>query len=153
MSLRACKVFERAVLVATVKCLANYESEHWPATYLIKYLQTDREKVPTREYFGSVIEIHFNEGNSKAKVQFWACCLEDHKNGGQHYHLSLKLSAPKKWKKVKERISSKHGIMVHFSDKHDQYIAAYRYLCKRDKDVFHSPNHPDLRNAKSPKTK
>ena len=43
--------------------------------------------------------------------------------------------------------------MVHFSDKHDQYIAACRYLCKRDKDVFHSPNHPDLRNAKSSKTK
>ena len=122
-------------------------------TYLITYSQADREKIPTREYFGSVIEKHFNEGTSKAKVQFWACCLEDHKDGGQHYHLSLKLSAPKKWKQVKERIASEQGIMVHFSDKHDHYIAAYRYVCKCDKDVFHSPNHPDLRNAKSPKTK
>ena len=121
-------------------------------TYLSTYSQANREKFPTRQCFGSVMERYFNEGKSKANAEFWACCLEEHKNGGQHYYLCLKLSAPKKSKAVKDRITSEQGIIVNFSDKHDQYIVAYRYLCKHDKDIFHSPNHPDLQNAKSTRT-
>ena len=121
-------------------------------TYLLTYSQANREKFPTRECFGSVMERYFNEGKSKANVEFWACCLEEHKNGGQHYYLCLKLSAPKKSKAVKDRITSEQGIIVNFSDKHDQYIVAYRYLCNHDKDIFHGPNHPDLQNAKSTRT-
>ena len=56
-------------------------------------------------------------------------------------------------KSVKEQIKSKHDIKVNFSDESLGYIAAYRYICKSDKEVLHSENHPDLRDICSPRTK
>ena len=41
-------------------------------------------------------------GPGKARVSHWACCLEEHREGSFHYHVSLKLSAPKKWLMVKK---------------------------------------------------
>ena len=46
-----------------------------------------------------------------------------------------------------------HKVSVHFSDNHDNYIAAYRYVCKTDDHVFHSVSHPDLNEVGSPRTK
>ena len=54
---------------------------------------------------------------------------------------------------MKEHLKSKHNINVHFSDKSLGYIVAYRYICKSDKEVLHSENHPDLRDIGSPRTK
>lgn len=119
-------------------------------SYLVTYAQADLSKFPTRESFGLMLEKHFNYtyakvlSKTKTKVLFWACCMEEHTTKGVHYHCSLKLSHSKKWKKVKEGIQNNEGIAVHFSSTHSQYIAAYRYVCKEDHNVFHSSNHPHL---------
>ena len=41
-------------------------------------------------------------------------------------------------------MKSDHRVSVHFSAKSLGYVAAYRYVCKSDKDVLHSADHPDL---------
>ena len=101
-------------------------------TYLITYSQADLLKFPSRKQFGKCIKTHFNKGSGKVKVQHWACSLEKHQNGGNHYHVALKLTGPKRWKSVKESITSSEGIVVNFSDQHDNYHSAYRYICKED---------------------
>ena len=65
--------------------------------------------------------------------------LERHQNGGNHYHVALKLTGPKCWKSVKESIPSSEVIVVNLSDEHDNYHSAYRYICKEDTSVHHSP--------------
>ena len=122
-------------------------------TYLVTYSQVDLNKFPTRQSFGEMLEEQFNAGSGKAKVSHWACCLEEHQDKRLHYHVSLKLTAPNKWLKIKNSIIKEHNVSVHFSDNHDNYIAAYRYVCKTDDQVFHSVSHPDLNEIGSPKTK
>ena len=121
--------------------------------YLITYAQADQEKFPTRESFGLKIAEAFNEGPSKVKVQHWACCREAHINGGFHYHCAVKMSGNKKWLSIKKKFENSHGIVLNFSDSHDHYISAYRYLCKSDSDVAHSEEHPNLKDISSPQTK
>ena len=53
---------------------------------------------------------------------------------------------------VKNTIAKEHNITVHLSDNHDNYIAAYKYVCKTDNQVFHSISHLDLSEIGSPKT-
>ena len=120
--------------------------------YLITYSQADLQRFPTRESFGNMVENEFNAGKSKVKVSHWACCKEAHKENGYHYHCCVKLTGVKKWSRVKDAIAKKYGIVVNFSD-HDQYIYAYRYVCKADRNVAHSDNHPDLSQVGSPRTK
>ena len=120
--------------------------------YLITYSQADEQKFPTRESFGKMLENEFNRGNSQVRVSHWACCKENHKENGFHYHCCLKLTGVKKWCHVKNNITKNYGIVVNFSD-HDQYIYAYRYVCKADRDVAHSDNRPDLSQVGSPRTK
>ena len=122
-------------------------------TYLIKYSQAALLKFPSRKQFGKHIKTHFNKGSGKVKVQHWACSLEKHQNGGNYYHVALKLTGPKRWKSVKESITSSEGIVVNFSDQHDNYHSAYRYICKEDTSVDHSKDHPNLENISSPRTK
>ena len=123
-------------------------------TYLVTYSQADRVKFPTRESFGQVVEKAFNAGSGKVGVDYWACCLEEHTNGGQHYHVSLKLTGTKRWSLAKNYLVENHGVTVHFSDSHDNYYySAYRYICKADTNVYHSNRHPNLQDVRSPKTK
>ena len=63
------------------------------------------------------------------------------------------MTGPKRWKSVKERISLKEGIVVNFSDNHDNYYSAYRYICKDDDSVHHSKYHTNLDNVASPRKK
>ena len=97
-------------------------------TYLITYSQAYLLKFPSREEFGKCIKNHFNKGSGKVKVQHWACSLEKHQNGRNHYHIVLKLAGPKRWKSVKEKITSTERIMVNFLDQHDNYHSPYRYI-------------------------
>lgn len=43
--------------------------------------------------------------------------------------------------------------MLHFSESHDNYYSAYKYITKSDGEVFHSNEHPNLKDIGSPKTK
>ena len=106
--------------------------ENGRRTYLVTYSRADVGKFPTRESFGKMIARHFDAGKAKAKVEYFACGLEQHENGLPHYHMSLKLSGPKKWVRVKKAIQDDEGIVVNFGDKHDDYVMAFRYVCKAD---------------------
>ena len=121
--------------------------------YFITYSQADAGKFPTRESFAEAAVEESNGGKSIVKVQRWACCKEQHENGEIHDHCALKITGIKKWKYVKENIPEKQNITLNFSDKHDFYISAYRYICKEDTDLANSQNHPDLADAKSPRRK
>ena len=48
---------------------------------------------------------------------------------------------------------SNHQIVVNFSENHETYYTAYKYVCKKDCNIIHSQNHPDLQEVSSPKTK
>ena len=41
--------------------------------------------------------------------------------------------------------------MVNFSDNHDNYYSAYRYICKDDDSFHHSKHHPNLDDVASPR--
>ena len=48
-------------------------------------------------------------------------CQENHQIGGKHYYFALRLSSPKRWKSLREIISSNEGIVVSVSN--DYYSA------------------------------
>ena len=97
--------------------------DDFPSTLMdnsrLPYSQADLLKSPSRKQFGKFIKTHFNKRSGKVKVQHCACSLEKHQNGGNHYHVALKLTGPKRWKSVKESSTSSEGIVVNFSDQHD----------------------------------
>lgn len=108
--------------------------------FLVTYSQCDRRIFPTRESFATVVVEQLG-ATASAKPLFWACCLEDHEKNGQHYHLSVKMSAPKRWLAVKRTIEDRYGCVLNFKE-HDGYLSAYRYVCKEgdegsDRDVYH----------------
>jgi hypothetical protein len=109
----------------------------------VTYSQAGLSKFPTRESFGQQVVAYFNEGSGKVEVQHWAYCLEPHEiTSGLHYHLCVKLSRPKRWKLVKEKMMHNHGVVVHFSDQHNNYHSAYKYVTKKDTDVFSMSRPP-----------
>ena len=81
------------------------------------------------------------------------CCLESHENEGDHFHCSVNLSGSKHWKALKDALEKESGIQVHFSDVHDSYWSAFKYITKSDPNVFLSVNHPNMQEMSSPKTK
>ena len=101
-----------------------------------------------------MLETEFNAGINIVKVNYWLHSREEHQNEDFHYHCALTLTGCKKWLSVKNRIAESHGIQFNFSDKHDFYMPAYRYVFKSDQEVAHSKNHPPgLLTAASPKSK
>ena len=65
-------------------------------TYLVTYSGEDLELFPTSASFGNAIAEVSNKGTGKVKVQYFAATLENHNNGGKHYHLAIKLEGPKR---------------------------------------------------------
>ena len=121
--------------------------------YLITYSKADLQKFPTRQSFGEDIVSCLNN-TGKVRVEYWAVSKEPHPNtSGFHYHMSVKLTGPKRWRPVKMKILEKLGIVVNFSDRHDCYYSAYSYVSKQDVDKYESPDHPNLVALGSPATK
>ena len=58
--------------------------------------------------------------------------------------MCVKFSNNKRWYGAKLHLLANYNISVHFSDSHQNYIYAYRYVTKEDTELFHSPGHPDL---------
>ena len=93
---------------------AKLQTHH---VYLVTYSQTDMGKMANCQAFADCILEAFSQsqGNQKDNMiypEYWSCCMEDHKDGGKHYHMTIKLSAPKRWKGAKdfgEPISCKFG--------------------------------------------
>ena len=121
--------------------------------YLVTYSKANMAKFPTRETFAEAVVNSFTL-SGKVTVQHWACCLEKHENtSGQHYHMCVKLSGPKRWNPLKSHLMSNHQIVANFFENHEAYYTAYKYVCKKYCNVNHSQNHPDLQEVSSPKTK
>ena len=86
------------------------------SVYLVTYSQADITKFPTRENFASAVVYAFSQLQGKGRVVQWCCCREKHKNGGEHYHLALKLDRNERWLSAKEFLLKEFGISVHFSN-------------------------------------
>ena len=50
-------------------------------------------------------------------------------------------------------LSTRYDIVVNFSESHDNYYSAYKFITKADTEVFHSGEHPSLKEKGSPRTK
>ncbi len=122
-------------------------------TYLLTYSQLDLDKFPTRQSFANCVVEAFSSESVKCRLLRWVCSLEDHKDGGKHYHMALKFSLNKRWLSAKKSLLERHGISVHFSENHDNHYSAYRYATKSDEEAFHSGGHPNLKDVRSPKRK
>jgi len=64
--------------------------------------------------------------------------------------MALKLEKRGRWLQVKKYLNEKFGIQVYFSDHHNGYYSACKYVIKEDTEALHSPGHPDLTTV--PKT-
>ena len=118
--------------------------------YLVTYSQANLQKFATRRAFAECVVDAF--GQTRSGVMYWVCCRETHKNNGKHCHMAVKLERLRRWKLVKNYLKDKHGIVVHFSNTHDNYYSAWKYVTKNDEEVLESPDHPTLWNSKPPRT-
>ena len=63
--------------------------------YLITYSQADMKKMANCQAFAdcSLEAFSQSQGNQKDNAthpEHWSCCMEDHQDGGKHYHLAIK---------------------------------------------------------------
>ena len=116
-------------------------------SYLITLAQADKEIFPTRKSFAKCIVEAFDKAPGLVHVRQWVCAIEQHQTEGEHYHMAVLLSGPRRWKTIKASVYASHGVVVHFSDKHDNYDWAYKYVCKVDKFPEQSRNHRDMNDA------
>ena len=79
------------------------------SVYLITYSQADLEKFPNRSAFAKAVVTSFENGSSNV-VEHWCCSQESHANGGQHYHLALKLNRSRRWLQSKRFLEENFGI-------------------------------------------
>ena len=122
--------------------------------YLVTYSKADPSIFPDRSEFGDAVAEAFSQGTSVIKPLHYATCKENHADGiHHHFHCVIKLSGPKRWIGAKNYLQDNFSIVVNFSDNHDSYYSAYKYISKEDTDVQHSAEHPNLKEAASPKTK
>ena len=114
-------------------------------------------KFPTRESFGeAVLEAWKFCG---IDILQWVVCIEAHANADccsddqinkYYFHMAVKLCKRGRWLQIKKYLNNKFGIQVHFSDNHNTYYSAYKYVTKEDSEAVHSSGHPDL--TSTPKT-
>ncbi len=116
--------------------------------YLLMHSQADLTTFPSRQDFAEALVLVFSKDN----VIQWCCCLEDHENGGMHYHVAIKLERKQRWLKIKRLLLDHFHVSVHFSSAHHNYFSAWEYVTKSDPDYLQSPGHPDLTNGEPSRT-
>ena len=131
-------------------CDKSLTEKNIRSVYLITYSQADLSKFSSREHFAAAVVKSFKSGT--ANVLQWCCSREKHKKSGEHYHLALKLDRNQRWLQSKNFLSQEHGIVVHYSSRHDNYYSAWRYVTKEDLHFVQSEGHQDLGNKGEPKT-
>ena len=108
-------------------------------TYLITYSRASESICPDRETFSQLVLKSFEQGKSSAKIIQWAVCKEPHQTKGIHYHMCIKFDRNQRWCQSREYLLKANKINVHFSENHANYIAAYRYVCKTNKNELLRP--------------
>ena len=123
-------------------------SESQRVVYIITYSRADTEKF-RRETFGEAIIEAWNSFN--IEISHWVVSMEGHATtdadgdlNKYHFHMAVKLKKRGRWLQVKRYLSQKFHIEVHFSDRHNTYYSAYKYVTKSDLEAVHSVGHPDL---------
>ena len=119
--------------------------------YLVTYGQADLIKFTTRKSFADVITEAFSNG--QAQIKQWVCSIENHKDGGKHYQLAIKLDRNRHWLSIRNDLEKNNEIQVNFSDRHTNYFDAWSYVTKGDTEFLQSENHPDLSSGYIPRTK
>ena len=126
--------------------------------YLITYSRADLEKIPTRQTFAETVCEAFAK-TTHATVKQWVVSREMHASTTDstsanifHYHMALKLQKRARWLSVRNLLDERYGVKVNFSSRHNSYYSAYMYTIKDDDECAISDGHPDLRQAKSPRT-
>lgn len=124
-------------------------------TFILTYSQADLQRFPDCASFARLIQRAFASVKSSREIREWACCKEEHQDGGSHYHMALNLSGTRRWNPIRRHIYENHGVAVNFStNSSGGYVTAYRYVLK-DKpfgEVLHSEGHTPLQGISSPKT-
>ena len=69
-----------------------------------------------------------------------------------HYHMALKLEKQASRLSVRNLLDERYGVKVNISSRHNTYYSAYMYTIKEDDKRAISDGHPDLRQAKPPRT-
>ena len=123
-------------------------SESQRVVYIITYSRAYTEKF-RRETFGEAIIEAWNSFN--IEISHWVVSMEGHATtdadgdlNKYHFHMAVKLKKRGRWLQVKRYLSQKFHIEVHFSDRHNTYYSAYKYVTKSDLEAVHSVGHPDL---------
>ena len=62
-------------------------------TLLITYSQADLSVFPTRQSFGGAWAL----ACGALKVEYFACGMEEHEDGGVYYHVAVKLNSTLRW--------------------------------------------------------
>ena len=108
--------------------------------YLITYSDADINIFDRRVFANAVVESF--EAVTTAKVTQWACCMERHRAGNEHFHMCVLLDKLQRWLKVKKYLKEHFHIIVNFSG-HDGYFTAFNYVIEEDSEFITSQNHPD----------
>lgn len=118
------------------------------SVFLITYSQCDASGLTKADFARLIVDAW--KTCYRCKIVQWVVSEEEHQNGGHHFHMAIKLSTKSRWRRARNYIDREHGIKVNFSDHHDNYYGAYKYVTKEDGDFILSPDHPDLSNATGP---
>ena len=118
--------------------------------YLITYSQVDADLFPTRQSFANIVCEAFMSCN--VVILQWVCTKENHTQSGFHFHMTVKLKERHRWKRVRDYIAKEHGVLVNFSNRHDNYFSAWKYTTKEDLEFIQSEGHPDLTDIQPPQS-
>ena len=119
--------------------MAALQANNVRKAYLITYSKADLERFDRESFARAVIRAF--EAVATAFIVQWACCMEQHKDEGVHFHMCVLLSKLQRWSMVKKYLQEFENVVVNFSG-HTGYYTAYQYVIKEDTEVLRSENHP-----------
>jgi hypothetical protein len=114
--------------------------------YLVTYSHAEKGPLQSKNEFGEVLEEVWNGCFGSGTVLYWASAQEPHREGGYHYHATIKLDRPRRFTRPSETLKSR-GIKVHFAEGAEEgseggYRGALAYISKQDMAVVKSSCHP-----------
>ena len=88
--------------------------------YLITYSRANEGIDPNRETFLQLVFDSFYNADplTRCEIVQWVCSQEQHRDGGIHYHMAVKLNARRRWLKIRKYLDERHGVKVNFSARH-----------------------------------
>ena len=124
------------------------------SVYLITYSQCARDssQLSRAEFANIIVDAWHSRSRSRITQCQWAVSLEAHQDGGNHFHMAIKLSSTSRWQAIRKLVDNKYGIKLNFANKHENYYTAYEYVVKEDPNFILSAGHPDLSNATPPRS-